>query len=179
HHSDCAQRERDSHSGFSHHRAAMAAPNIEILQPATADCGCCVDGVVEASNSDHAIHREMSSENQVAGQPGDHEIKKIVACEMAESGAPEGTLLKDLPSIDRRSRRIRSGIDVSRFPLRPGWEPEQADQSNTDEHGTPTVPSHQIPGPECSDGVAGAQCGHEGAAGESAIVLRQTASENL
>ena len=65
----------------------------------------------------------MPAERQVAGQPRDHEIEKVVAGEVTEGCAPEGTLGKDMERVETGLGSGPDGKRVAWHPLKPGWKP--------------------------------------------------------
>src|SRR5436190_610728 len=60
---------------------------------------------------------------------------------------------------------------VTDFRARMKREPQQADESNANENGTPTVFGHEEAGAESADGGARAHTGNDDAVGEAAYVF--------
>src|SRR5947207_5229154 len=121
----------------------------------------------------------MPGQHQIAGKPGDHEIKKIVAGEVTKRGAPERTMRQDLCRIKRGVLGHWRGESILRHPLQPRWKPEQADEADPYEHWPPAISHHEEASAECANGIAGPQCGHERTTGETTMVFRQTAGQYL
>src|SRR6266496_1913489 len=121
----------------------------------------------------------MTAKNQIAGKPGDHEIEKIVAGKVAESGAPERTLSQDICRAQRRTVGVRNYAAITRHPFKPSWKPQQADKTDPDEYGTPAIFHHQKSGAERAYCVARAQGRHESATGEATMMFWKTARKNL
>src|SRR5262249_41470486 len=139
HNPDCSHGKADCHRRLTHLRACTALANVEVLKPAAKHGRRSVHHIVRAGNLRHGGHGKMTTENQIAGKPSDHEIEEVVTGKMTDRCAPEGTLLQYFLEANGRRTKARISVSVARHPLDPGRKPQQTDEPDSNECGTPAI----------------------------------------
>src|SRR4249919_1007183 len=120
----------------------------------------------------------MLSVDKVERKPGENEIEGVGIAELSKAGPPERSLAKDFAIGSRLmvfcGFRLKRGIT----PGEPGYEPQERERAENEEHCAPAVRNKNRCSEERADGGAHRVSDAHRAVAATALVLERVLREN-